>query len=321
ASWAFANKEHVMTGRWEAFGIILATVAGGLWGCARVETEERPDSARVHQAIINGNDASDPKFDAIGALLTVGDWDLACSGTLVAPNAVVTAKHCVNEYVAPALANGETIHFAFGAFLDQLATITGYVSAPPSRTKSGLMLNGGRDLAVLYIDAAPEGIVPAKLGLFTDEALGDQFQIGGYGQDETGFYGWRMSGPATARAIAGQWYNLLFNGDKRAFLDWYFSDAPTSYPKSVADAQHWWKTYRLEPQYELLAGGLPGEALGCFGDSGGPIFLGDSADTLTVYGVSFAVESSIVDNCTRGGAYLVFNAPMLRFVRSAISRH
>ncbi len=68
-----------------------------------------------------------------------------------------------------------------------------------------------------------------------------------------------------------------------------------------------------------MAGGLPGEALGCYGDSGGPLFLGDSADTLTVYGVSFGVEASISNNCTRGGAYLVFNKTMLAFVESAIA--
>ena len=308
-----------MTGRWATFGIVVAAVSGALMGCSQGQPEESSGTAKVNQAIINGNDASDPKFDAIGALLTVGDWDLACSGTLVAPHAVVTAKHCVNKYIAPALANHKTIHFAFGAFLDQLATITGYVNAPASPTKAGLLQNGGRDLAVVYIDAAPEGIQPAKLGLFTNDALGTQFQIGGYGKDETGWYGWRMSGPATARADAGQWYNLLFNGDKQAFLDWYFTDAPTNYPKSEVDAQNWWKIYRLEPQFELLAGGLPGEALGCFGDSGGPIFRGDSADTLTVYGVSFAVEASTANYCTRGGAYVVFNKTMLGFVQAAIA--
>lgn len=310
-----------MTKRWATLGIVVAAVGGSLLGCSQAQPEEVSGPVKVDQTIINGNDASDPKFDAIGALLTVGDWDLACSGTLVAPNAVITAKHCVNKYVAPALANHQTIHFAFGAFLDQLATITGYVTAPASPTKSGLLQNGGRDLAVVYIDAAPEGIVPAKLGQFRNSALGNQFQIGGYGQDETGFYGWRMSGPATARAIAGQWYDLLFDGDRQAFLDWYFTDAPTNYPKSEADAQNWWKTYRLEPQFELLAGGLPGEALGCFGDSGGPIFLGDSAETLTVYGVSFGVEASIAHNCTRGGAYIVFNKTMLDFVQAAIANH
>jgi hypothetical protein len=297
----FAKKECVMIERWVTFGMVMAGLAGGVSACSQGQTEDGANPAKNNQAIINGNDASDPKFDAVGALLTVNDWDLACSGTLIAPKAVVTAKHCVNKYVAPALAQGQTIHFAFGAWLD------------------GLLLNGGRDVAVVYLESAPEGIQPAKLGLFTNAALGTQFQIAGYGQDETGFYGLRMAGPATARAISGQWYDLLFNGDRQAFLDWYFADAPTNYPKSESDAQNWWKIYRLEASYELLAGGLPGEALGCFGDSGGPIYLGDSADTLTVYGVSFAAEASISDNCTRGGAYLVFNKAMLGFVQTAIA--
>jgi hypothetical protein len=67
-----------------------------------------------------------------------------------------------------------------------------------------------------------------------------------------------------------------------------------------------------------LAGGLEGEALGCFGDSGGPLLRGTNAGNLTVYGVSFAVEASQSTICTRGGGYLVFNHHMHHWVKNAV---
>ena len=63
---------------------IVVAVAGGALGCSQGQAEDNTKTTAVNQAIIHGTDASDSKFDAIGALLTVGDWDFACSGTLIA---------------------------------------------------------------------------------------------------------------------------------------------------------------------------------------------------------------------------------------------
>ena len=125
------------------------------------------------------------------------------------------------------------------------------------------------------------------------------------------------SGKATARATHGNWYQLLFNGDKKAFESWYFNDSSAAQP-SAAEAKSWWKDYKLENKYELLAGGLPGESVACHGDSGGPLLRGSSAATLTTYGVSFAVEGTISSACGLGGGYLVFNRKMLDFVRQSL---
>jgi hypothetical protein len=109
----------------------------------------------------------------------------------------------------------------------------------------------------------------------------------------------------------------LFNGSFEAFHDWYFNDSPSA-QRTEAEAKAWWKDYNLENKYELLAGGLPGESVACFGDSGGPLLRGSTASTLTTYGVSFAVEGTISSACGMGGGYLVFNRKMLDFVRDAL---
>jgi len=162
------------------------------------------------------------------------------------------------------------------------------------------------------------GITPAKLGEFKDNQLGTQSQIAGFGIHASDFSsGQKYAGLATARAYNGKWYELLFSGDYEAYRAWYFSDSPSAIP-SEAEAKEWWKTYKLENKYELLAGGLPGESVSCFGDSGGPLLLGTSAANLTTYGVSFAGEGTISTVCGLGGGYVVFNRKMLDFVQGAL---
>jgi hypothetical protein len=276
------------------------------------------------QAIIGGAPADATKYAAVGALVysfpDFGVLDVFCTGTLVGTKAIVTARHCTPS-IDLALEGGLVPAIAFGpdAFNPtQLVPITGYVNAPPSPEGKGLLLDGGRDVAVAYLASAPDGIKPVKLGRFEDDQLGKRFQIAGYGWNNAdAFYGQLFSGNVSARALKGRWYELLFDGDYDAYLEWYFSDSPAA-AGSEAEAKEWWKIYKLENKFELLAGGLPGDALGCFGDSGGPLLRGNKAKDLTTYGVSFATEASISRGCDLGGAYLVFNKKMLDFVEDAV---
>lgn len=309
-----------MIGKWLTLSVMLAA---SLSGCSQGPAADGSSPSKTDQPILSGTEATDARYGAVGALMYETSWglDLACSGTLIAPRAVVTSKGCT-KYIRSAVANGTKTYFAFGfdaAMPEQQIEIVGYVAAPAAATHDGLLLSGGRDVAVAYLASAPVGITPAKLGSFQNSMVGSRFQIAGFGASDTwGTYGLRFAGDATARAISGQWYELLFDGDREAFLGWYYTDAPVAYPND-RQAQDWWRTYRLEPGYELLAGGLPGEALACYGDAGGPIFRGNSAQDLTVYGVSFAVEASMANICALGDGYLVFNKEMLGFVQSAIA--
>jgi hypothetical protein len=290
--------------------------------------DETQSLGAASQAIINGSPSVGAEYAAVGALVyyypEVGVLDVFCSGTLVAAKAITTARHCTPS-IDLANESGLIPAFAIGpdAFNPTLVIpITGYVNAPAAPGKEkGLLQDGGRDVAVAYLESKPAGVKPAKLGLFEDRMLGTKFDIVGYGVNNPEFfYGQKFAGKATARAIKGNWYELLFNGSYKAYRNWYFTDSPSAIP-SEEEARAWWKDYKLESKYELLAGGLKNEAVSCFGDSGGPLLKGNTASNLTTYGVSFATEATIASACGLGGGYLVFNKKMLDFVEDALCAH
>jgi hypothetical protein len=305
---------------------VAALLAPALFACAQPSGSEQPSPlGEASQAIIGGTPATSNTYGAVGALVyyfpEVGVLDVFCSGTLVAPKAITTARHCTAS-IDLANQSGLVPAFAIGADAfnpDIVIPITSYVNAPAAPgNEKGLLMDGGRDVAVAHLESAPVGVVPAHLGLFEDKMVGSAFDIAGFGvNNQQFFYGERFKGKGTARAINGRWYQLLFNNDFKAFHTWYFSDSPGA-QRNEAEASAWWKEFKLENKYELLAGGLPGESVACFGDSGGPLLKGSSAATLTTYGVSFAVEGTISSACGLGGGYLVFNRKMLDFVQGAL---
>ena len=319
-----------MTKRSNSIRVAALLAPMALSACTQATSTEATgeDGAPVgtsSQAIIDGAPTDAAKYAAVGAVVwfhpDYGVLQVFCSGTLVAPDAIVTARHCTPDIeLAPQI--GVQAAFAFGPDgynPTQLIPITSYVNAPAAPGKEkGLLLDGGRDVAVAHLESAAVGVTPAKLGEFKDNQLGKQFQIAGFGVHATDFSsGQKFAGLATARAYNGKWYELLFNGNYDAYHAWYMTDSPAAL-RTEAEAKEWWKIYKLENKYELLAGGLPGESVGCYGDSGGPLLLGTSAANLTTYGVSFAAEGTISTVCGRGGGYLVFNRKMLDFVQGAL---
>jgi hypothetical protein len=312
-----------MIGHRFTLGAAALFASTALMGCSQAVEAPREEAGSTSDAILNGQPADHEKYDAVGALVYYfpedGVLDVFCSGTLVGKKSVVTARHCT-RLVDLAWETGLVPAVAFGpdAFNPTaVIPITDYVAAPPGPgNENGLLRDGGRDVAVLHLESKPAGIKPAKLGEWENHMVGDRFQIAGYGYHNTDrFYGQRYAGRATARAVKGRWYELLFKGNYQAYREWYFTDSPSA-ARTEEEAKEWWKIYKLENNYELLAGGLRGEALGCYNDSGGPLLDFECRNELTVYGVSFAVEGSISQVCTRGGGYLVFNDKMLKFVKN-----
>ncbi len=79
--------------------------------------------------------------------------------------------------------------------------------------------------------------------------------IAGFGWTENFTVGTKVEGPATARAVSGDWYPLLFDGSYAAFDEWYWTDAALATPVTMRRRSGGpGPSSLLEPGYELLAG-------------------------------------------------------------------
>jgi MYXO-CTERM domain-containing protein len=164
-----------------ALGLVLS-----LSGCSD-RAELRGGLGRAAQAVINGT--PDPNETGV-VLVTHQDHPLICSGTLIGPTLVVTAKHCTFQQVA----NGPDVPFAgdrfkvgFGPTLNQLSyrgsTKMEWIGQP-GNTEVQTAVDSGTDVALIWLSsAAPAGSVIH--GVKTDYVPGssDQFTIVGYGRN------------------------------------------------------------------------------------------------------------------------------------------
>ena len=194
----------------------------------------------------------------VGALLY--DWDeespgpdVACSGTLIAPQVFLTASHCFDK-------DRQRVKVTFASDYDEDAARPGGLIPGTGRTHP-LFGSGGasdtHDIAVVLLDRPATGITPARLparGLLdrlqARHVLDDRlFTAVGYGlvrEDKTG-------GPHGFQDP---------EGIRRFAL------------QSALSLQEAWLTLSMNP--------ATGDGGTCYGDSGGPHFLGGGRSDLLV---------------------------------------
>jgi len=192
----------------------------------------------------------------VGALVIVdedGVKDIVCSGTLIATDVFLTAAHCVDWMPAEGI-DPDGVYVTFDTTFDQNSAIyPGTYYFPPDSWHD---MADPIDIAVVVLDAAITGITPATLppeNLLTemkeDGTLKDQTFIAvGYGtvrDDKTG-------GP-----------HALYWNPNRRFVEQSF----------LALTKAWLK---------LSMNPSTGDGGTCYGDSGGPHFLGDTNKVVSV---------------------------------------
>ncbi len=207
------------------------------------------------QAIVNGQ-LDGNLHPQVGALIAEyrqpGQKAVLCSGSLIAPTVYLTAAHCT-AYLASLGITDVWVTFD-SQFTDSSPLIHGsYVTDPAYNGYAG---PGGsadpHDLAVVLLDTPAAGITPVQLptaGLLGSTDLASQtFTAVGYGTVRTGPTG----GPNA----------FFFDSTRRYALQSFLS---------------------LEPAWlNLSENPSTGSGGTCFGDSGGPHFLGGITSNLQV---------------------------------------
>jgi secreted trypsin-like serine protease len=214
-------------------------------------------SPRANGAIVGGEPAQAGTFASVAEVIDIrGAEEGQCTGTVVAPNLVLTAGHCA-ENVKTGIANGSTGY----------RVLTGGVEETSERQTStvlGVLVYEGYarkvddgDAALLVLSTATAA-PPVRLATAADGAklhAGSRATIAGWGETRDG-----QSGPTPAL----NWASTVVQGKR-----WCKHNAPPFYPRS-----------------EICAIDPPRYATGaCNGDSGGPLLAHAPGGALLEVGI------------------------------------
>lgn len=216
------------------------------------------------QAITNGQ-ADGKKHPAVGALV---DYDSRgtsyafCTGTLISPTVMLTAAHC-NPGVAQ-------VKVTFEAQVQNAAVM--YVGRYVAHPNYQAAQSDPHDIAVIVFEQAIPGITPAKLptlGLFdtlknNGLLAGSTYTAVGYGGQERTFDG--QGGPIIRYEDRREWAVSAFGAMNPAWL-------------------------------RLSQNAAVGNAGTCYGDSGGPNFIGSGKnETSTIAGTTITGDAQCVQS-------------------------
>jgi secreted trypsin-like serine protease len=205
-------------------------------------------------AIVNGT-LDGTRHPEVGALIAefrqAGQKDVLCSGTLIAPKVFLTAGHCTSFLASLGITD---VWVTFDSqFTSSSPLIHGsYVTNPLFGFSGPGGSSDPHDQAVVLLDKAAKGLTPARLptlNLLDSIDLASQtFTAVGYGTVRTD----KTGGP-----------NAFFFDSTRRFATQFFLS--------------------LEPAWlNLSENPSTGSGGTCFGDSGGPHFLGGVESNLEV---------------------------------------
>jgi V8-like Glu-specific endopeptidase len=188
-----------------------------------------------------------PNVGGLIIQLSSGEKDLICTGTLISPTVFLTADHCVNFLPSLGIAPDQ-VWVTFDPVFSQYGTF--YPATYYTNPNSWHDMADPQDVAVLVLKAPITNIAPARL---PTAGLLDQMKAAGAlkGQSFTAV------GYGTVRDDKTGGFHALFWDPTRRYVGQTYSALTKS-----------WLKISMNPS--------TGDGGTCYGDSGGPHFLGDS---------------------------------------------
>jgi MYXO-CTERM domain-containing protein len=241
--------------------ILVVLMASAASASADVRFDLTPEAPGDHRAIVGGSDVPPGKWPDTVAVL--GDSGV-CTGTLIAPDVVLTAGHCADINPRTVIAN--TVDYSRA----------GGVRVRTSRTVAFPSWERSFDVAVVVLAEPITTVTPRRVGTgctFNQFTSNTMVRLVGFG----------------ATSMDGRAQNTLLKEAMTAVLD------PTCASGNGCEAS-------IAPGGEFIAGGT-GSADSCFGDSGGPVYLETSRGPILVGAVSRGVDNAATP-CGGGGIYV-----------------
>ncbi|MBA3457776.1 MAG: serine protease [Deltaproteobacteria bacterium] len=219
----------------------------------------RPDYSAT--PVINGTAVPTGKWpDAVAVLSAQG----SCTGTLIAPDVVLTAGHCADPAPTTVIAN-TTNYNGTGGVRATVKSVTAYPN-----------WENTYDIAIIVLNAPMVGVTPRRVGAAcTFQTFADNMMVHlvGFGLTDS----------------SGQGDNTTLREASAPIID---ADCSSSGKGCSAGAL---------PAGEFIAGGSGTDS--CYGDSGGPVYLDTPRGTVVVGAVSRGLDNSATP-CGGGGIYV-----------------